>query len=143
MFTRSKRLQDLQELADKAQSLVREQLVEDFVMHLEDEYGYAMVGIDEVDRPSILIWLGRVGGYYAMVQDRLNAVDQLDAVRSAILGVFDWEEFATKLDVALNEKYSERMPARLTIEPVEWDDKNPFNPEKLSFRYYAHCGWDE
>lgn len=144
MFTRSTELQELQEIVGRMQALVRQHLIQDFVAHLEDEYQFATAHIDEPKRPSILVWLGQVGGYYAMVQNLHVANEQLDAVRSAILGVFDWGEFATYLDVALNEKYGGKTSERLTIESVVWDGVSPLlDKEILKFSYDARYVWGD
>lgn len=144
MFTRSKDLQDLQEIADRAQVLVRRQFIRDFVAHLEEEYRYETVHIDECSRPPILVWLGKIGGYYAMIQGRGNTTEQLNNVHATVRGVFDWEEFATQLDVALNEKYGGTTPERLTIELAVRDEKSPMlDHEVLRFRYDPHYAWGD
>lgn len=144
MFTRSKDLRDLQEIAERAQALVRQQLVRDFIAHLEEEHRFVTACIDEGERPSILVWLGQVGGYYAMVEDRYNVSAQLNAVHTYVRGVFEWEEFAVHLDHALNEKYGGKTPERLTIEPAVRDEKSRFlDREILRFSYDPHYAWGD
>jgi hypothetical protein len=144
MFTRSKDLQDLKEIADKAQALVRQQLIRDFIAHLEDEYRLAMTRVEEAERPSILVWLGQVGGYYAMIQDRYASIAQLAGVCSAITGIFEWEDFVAHLDAALNDKYSQKTPDRLTVGPAARGEEGfSLNMEILTFSYDPHYAWGD
>ena len=140
-FVVSETLSKLLDVRQSVQVLALEQLVEDFVAHLEEEYRYAVRRGEIKKKQSITQWLGALGDYGALSDRYRNWASQLYETRILVGSIASFETFAEALEKALNDKFPSGDAGYLLVRPLpEGDDSE--REVIVTFKYdpvYAWC----
>ncbi len=137
----SEKLTKLLEMRQTIHGLALEQLVEDFLAHLEEEYRYATQRHEIAKDVSITKWLGKLGDYAALVDRYRNSASQFYEVRALVNSIASFTTFADALEKVLNDKYPSGDAGHLLVRALR-DDDHGDREVMVTFKYdpvYAWC----
>lgn len=137
----SEKLSKLLEVQQSIQALALEQLVEDFVLHLEDEYRRTTRRGEVAEDTTITQWLGTLGDYWAFM-DRYRSAASLFNEACALVGsVASFSVFAAALEESLNGKYPSNDAGYLLVRALRDDESE--REVIVTFRYDPLYGWGD
>lgn len=139
-FVVSEKLSKLLGARQAIQDLALEQLVEDFVQHLEEEYRYATIRHEIKKKVSITQWLGALGDYGAIVDRYRSSASLFRGTSALVNSIASFTTFAEALEKALNHKYPSGNAGYLLVRALH-DDDDSEREVIVTFRYDPVHAW--
>lgn len=138
----SEKLSKLLEVWQSVQALALEQLVEDFVLHLEEEYQRVILRGEITKEVTITQWLGSLGDYGVLVDRYWNSTSLFNETRTLVDSVASFSVFAEALEKSLNDKHPSNDAGYLLVRALREEDENE-REVIVTFRYDPLYGWGE
>lgn len=141
-FVASEKLSKLLEMRQSIQALALEQLVEDFVVHLEDEHRRVIACGDVAEGTTITQWLGSLGDYGALVDRYQKSASLFNETCTLVGSVVNFSVFADALERSLNDKHPSNDAGYLLVRALSDEDERE-HEVIVTFRYEPLHGCGE